>query len=155
MNIEDIFNTIKNKKARFNLVISDCCNDDIFSVNVKSTKPGKTKASGVNWSENNIRALFLNEKPMSILVTAAQSGELAASNDKFGSFFSYFFKSSLETYCSKMQAPTTWDVLIQSAQKQTVLKAKSTYCAKPYIAQNLCKQNPDYITLPKVSSSAR
>ena len=145
LNIETIFNTIKAKKARFNLVISDCCNDDIFSVNAKGTPPGKTKASGVQWSEDNIKALFLNEKPMSILVTAAVSGQRACSNDAFGSFFSYFFKTSMETYCSKLQPPTTWDVVIQSAQKQTVAKASNTYCDKPRIPQNLCKQEPDYI----------
>ena len=146
MNIEDVFNTIKARKARFNLVISDCCNDDIFSVNAKGTKPGKTKASGVDWSEDNIRALFLGPERRSILITAAVSGQRACSNDTFGSFFTYYFKSSLETYCSKMQKPTTWDVIIQSAQKQTASKAGNTYCSKPYIRENLCKQNPDYVT---------
>jgi hypothetical protein len=144
MNIEDIFNTIKAKKGRFNLVISDCCNDDIFSVSPKGSKPGKTKASGVEWSEANLRQLFLSQERKSLLITAAQSGQRAACNDTYGSFFTYFFRASLESYCSKLQKPTTWDVVIQNAQKQTTVKASNTYCDKPYIPKNICKQEPDY-----------
>jgi hypothetical protein len=144
LNIEDIFNSIKAKKARFNLVLSDCCNNDIFSTNVTGTKPLKTKGSGVEWNEDNIRTLFLNKNPMSILATAAQNGQRASSNNDFGGFFSYFFKTSMENYCSKLKNNGTWDLILQDTQKQTIVKAKHTYCDKPYIPENICQQNPDY-----------
>jgi len=144
LNIEDIFNSIKKKGARFNLVLSDCCNNDIFSENAKGTKPGKTKGSGIEWSEDNIRTLFLNKNPMSVLATAASTGQKASSNDDFGGFFSYFFKTSMENYCSKLKTNVTWDLVLQDAQKQTIVKARHTYCDKPYIPENICQQNPDY-----------
>ncbi len=144
INMEDIFVSIKKKGARFNLVLSDCCNNDIFSTNAKGTKPGKTKGSGVEWSEDNIRNLFLNKDPMSILMTSAQSGQKASSNDDFGGFFSYYFKVSMENYCSKLKNNVTWDLVLQDTQKQTTYKAKHTYCEKPYIPANICQQNPDY-----------
>jgi hypothetical protein len=144
MNIEDIFNSIKKKRARFNLVMSDCCNNDIFSTNAVGTKPGKTKGSGIEWSEDNIRTLFLNKTPMSILLTAASSGEKATSNNDFGGFCSYFFKTSMENYCSKLKTNVTWDLVLQDTQKQTIFKARHTYCDKPYIPANICQQNPDY-----------
>jgi len=144
LNIEDIFNLIKTKKARFNLVLSDCCNNDIFSTNAIGSKPLKTKGSGVEWNEDNIRALFLNKNPMSILATAAQSGQKASSNNDFGSFFSYFFKISMESYCSKLKNNGNWDLILQDAQKQTSFKARHTYCDKPYIPENICQQFPDY-----------
>ncbi len=144
LNIEDIFNSIKAKKARFNLVLSDCCNNDIFSTNSTGSKPLKTKGSGVEWNEDNIRVLFLNKNPMSILATAAQSGQKASSNNDFGGFFSYFFKTSMENYCSKLKKDGTWDLILQDTQKQTSFKARHTYCDKPYIPENICQQYPDY-----------
>jgi len=144
LNVEDIFNSIKKKGARFNLVLSDCCNNDIFSENSKGTKPGKTKGSGVEWSEDNIRTLFLNKNPMSVLITAASSGQRASSNDDFGGFFSYYFKTSMENYSSKLKNNVTWDLVLQDTEKQTIFKAKHTYCDKPYIPANICQQNPDY-----------
>lgn len=144
LNIEDIFLAIKKRGARFNLVLSDCCNNDIFSENAKGSKPGKTKGSGVEWSEDNIRTLFLNKNPMSVLATAASTGEKASSNDDFGGFFSYYFKTAMENYSSKLRTNVTWDLVLQDAQKQTIFKAKHTYCDKPYIPANICQQNPDY-----------
>jgi len=144
LNIEDIFNSIKKKGARFNLVVSDCCNNDIFSTNATGTKPGKTKGSGIEWSEDNIRALFLNKTPTSILATAASTGQKATSNNNFGGFFSYYFKTCMENYSSKLKTNVTWDLVLQDAQKQTVFKARHTYCDKPYIPANICEQNPDY-----------
>ncbi len=144
MNMEDIFDMIRKKGARFNLVLSDCCDDDIFSVNATGTKPGKTKGSGVEWSEDNIRALFLNKTPMSILATAARQGQRASSNNNFGGFFSYFFKMSMENYCSKLKTSPTWDQIFQDAIVQTINKANHTYCDKPYIPANICHQEPIY-----------
>lgn len=144
LNIEDIFVAIKNKGARFNLVMSDCCNDDILSANISGTKPGKTRGSGIEWSENNVRTLFLDKKPVSILVTAALSGQRAASNKNFGSFFSYFFKTSLEDYASRSKNNVSWEQLLQEAKKQTILKANRTYCAEPKIPENVCQQVPLY-----------
>lgn len=144
LNVEDIFTSIKKKGARFNLVLSDCCNNDIFSENAKGSKPSLTRGSGVEWSEDNIRTLFLNKIPMSLLATAASSGQKASSNDDFGGFFSYFFKTSMENYSSKLRTNVTWDLVMQDAQKQTIFKANHTYCDKPYVPANICQQNPDY-----------
>jgi hypothetical protein len=144
MNMEDIFNMIRKKGARFNLVLSDCCDDDIFSVNATGTRPGKTKGSGVEWSEDNIRTLFLNKTPMSIIATSAKQGQRASSNNSFGGFFSYFFKMSMENYCSKLKISPTWDQILQDAATQTINKANHTYCEKPYIPANICHQEPVY-----------
>jgi hypothetical protein len=144
LNIEDIFNTIRKKGARMNLIISDCCNDDIFSVNVKGTKPAGTKSSGIQWSEENIRSLFLEKNPMSVLATACTSGERAASKDNFGGFFTHFFKTSLEVNCSKSKSNVSWDQVLQQTKRQTTVKANNTYCSKPFIPANICKQNPVY-----------
>jgi hypothetical protein len=145
LNMEDIFAAIKKKGARFNLVLSDCCNSDIETVNSTGSKPGKTKGSGILWDEDNCRNLFLNKTPQSILATAADNGQRASSNNDFGGFFSYYFKTSMENYCSKLKSNVSWDLVLQDAQTQTINKAKHTYCDKPYIPANVCNQDPYYI----------
>jgi hypothetical protein len=144
LNIEDVYKTIRAKGARMNLVISDCCNDDIFSVNMKLSKPSGTKNSDIKWSEENVRALFINKTPMSILAAACTETERAASHDEFGSFYTYFLKSSLEGHCSKLKSNVSWDLVLKQAMTQTTIKANGTYCDHPRIPANLCKQHPVY-----------
>jgi hypothetical protein len=149
LNIEDVFTTLRKKNARLTLVLSDCCNSDIETVNIKGTPPGKTKSSGVDWSEDNIRNLFLNRARFSVLATAADNGQSAAGNDNFGGFFSYFFKTSLENHCSKLKNSPNWFLVMQQAGLQTTNKALNTYCDKPYIEANVCRQNPLYKVIPE------
>lgn len=142
MNMEDIYNSIQRIGARFNLVISDCCNDDIFSANIEGIKPSKTKGSGIQWDEANIRSLFLSKTPMSLLVSAAQEGQRATSKNDYGGFFTDFFNRSLENHCSKLRANVTWDLVLTQAKTQTTTNVKGNYCATPRIPENACKQNP-------------
>ncbi len=144
LNIEDIFNTITKKPSRFNLVLSDCCNNDIESTNSTGSKPGQTKGSGVQWNQDNCKKLFLDPVRMSVLATAADNGQRACSKNNFGSFFSYFFSTSLESYCSKLKANVNWDQVLQDTKTQTINKAKRTYCDKPYVPENICSQFPNY-----------
>lgn len=144
LNIEDIFNTIKKKPARFNLVLSDCCNNDIESTNSTGSKPGQTKGSGVEWSLDNCRKLFLDPARMSVLATAADNGQRACSKNSFGSFFSFYLATSLENYCSRLKTNVSWDQVLQDTKTQTINKAKRTYCDKPYVPENICNQYPNY-----------
>lgn len=144
MNMEEVFNAIVKKGARFNLVMSDCCNDDIFAASVEVPKPGKTKGSGIEWNEDNIRSLFLNKTPMSFLVTAAISGQRSRTKKGFGSIFTDYFKSSLETHCSKLKTNVTWDLVLQTANTQTTNKVKNSACDKEGQTDNACMQVPDY-----------
>ena len=144
LGMEDIFTNIKKKGARINLILSDCCNNDVAATNIVGSKPMKTKASGLPWSEENIRELFLNKTPISVLATSADEGQKASGNDKFGGFFSYFFKTSMESYCSKLKTHPSWDVVLQTTKMQTIQKATHTYCEKPYVAANICRQSPYY-----------
>ncbi|MFT3705348.1 MAG: caspase family protein [Agriterribacter sp.] len=149
LNIEDIYNQIKSKGARFNLVLSDCCNDDIYSVNIQGTAPPKSRGSDIEWNDDNVRNLFLNSTPVSILATAAQSGQRASSNDRFGGFFSYYFKTSLENYCSKLKHNVSWDMILNESQKSTTVKANRTYCPEPDNPKNICRQTPDFLIAPE------
>ncbi len=96
MNIEDIFLTLKSKPSRFTLVVSDCCNNDPEATSSIAPTPPEPRASDLKWNYENIRALFLNPKKTSLLITAADKNQLATTNPKLGGFLSYYFKQSLE-----------------------------------------------------------
>lgn len=142
LNIEDIYNSIKKKGARLNLVISDCCNTEVTASNAIGTPVPRKKGLLMSYNLENCRALFLNPKPMSILATAADVGQKASSNNKFGGFFSFFFKASMENQLSFFKTKVSWSSLLEDAKKQTIKKAEHTYCDKPYIPENICEQYP-------------
>ncbi len=143
LNIEDIFNAIKSKPtpARLNLVISDCCNTNVIIPKVTTGKGiGKKDGEMRFLSENNLRALYLSSRK-SILITAAKKEQAALTNDELGSFFTHFFKTSMEYHSSIIFKTATWDDIIKTTKNMVEYKAAHTYCAKPFIAENICQQN--------------
>jgi len=147
LNILDVFNSIKGKpkSARLNLVISDCCN----------TIPGKNKIDAKaiggfrdikDWSPDNCRQLFLNPTPTSVLITASDVGQFSAADTTKGSLFTIFFKAALENNITNFKKNVNWDQVVAEAKNATSIKAKHTYCDRPFIPENICAQDP----LPKV-----
>ena len=145
INIEEIYKSIVMKGARLNLVLSDCCNSDPYVTNAIGTPIPKPRDSEMALSASNCIALFMDIKPVSILATAADIGQRATCNSTYGGFFSYFFKASLKNMLGSVKPIANWDQLFQEAQKNTVNKANNTYCDKPYIKENICRQVPRYL----------
>lgn len=142
INVEDIYDSIRKKGARLNLVIGDCCNTDVTASNAIGKPLPRKKGFSMTWNLENCRALFLNPAPRSILVTAADRGQKAASNNDFGGFFSYFFKSSMENQLGFFKKNVNWDNVLNETKKNTITKAEHTYCDSPYIPENICEQYP-------------
>ncbi len=145
MNIEDIFLTLKSKPNRFTLVVSDCCNNDPEATNSVAPTPPEPRASDLKWNYENLRALFLNPKKTSLLITAADKNQLATTNPKLGGFLSYYFKQSLENMlASSNPREVSWFKICEETRAKTVIQAKNTACAKPPIPANGCVQYPIY-----------
>jgi Caspase domain len=142
LNIQDIYDIIDKKGARFNLVLSDCCNDAVEAINTTGIPPPRGKGSGVKWNFENVKALFMNQQRLSLLMTAASKGERASSNNNFGGFFSHFFLSSMTTYLGPDKGNPSWIQVMADAQKQTIFKANHTYCPLPSLPLNVCHQTP-------------
>lgn len=145
VNTEDIFAKIKPLNARFTMVMTDCCNSYIDApVPIVSADP-RPRASGKILSIEKCRALFLNPKRMTLLLTAADIGQYASCNVELGAFFSFYLKGAMENALSdvKTTAPS-WYQVIDEAKAQTINKARRTYCEKPNIPANICKQSPFY-----------
>lgn len=145
VNIEDIYNSIKQKGARLNLVFSDCCNADPNASSNISSNIAQTRSTSMGWSMNNCRALFMDPKPVSVLMTAATKGELSAGNDNIGGIFTFNFREAMESYFGLFYNNVTWSTVLEQAKKQTINKASHTLCPqedeKTY---KPCNQHPVY-----------
>ncbi len=131
--MEDIATSIKNKGARLNLIISDCCNATVDATNPIAREAALSGKKGIFdqfWNTQKCRSLFLNATPNTILAGAAVPGHLAVSNPVFGGYFSNFFISTLETNLSLLSTnpKLTWDDVFNQVKPQTEKKARRTWC---------------------------
>ncbi len=143
VNIEDIYNLIKRKGARFNLVISDCCNNGEDDRNEISCDVPQTRSSAIGWSLENCKALFMSDKPMSILTTAAQKGELSSGNLADGGYFTNQFRTNLTSYFKPFYKFPTWNLVLDDARKTTIETASNGGCGRSINGQQkTLKQHP-------------
>ncbi|QEC69518.1 caspase family protein [Panacibacter ginsenosidivorans] len=146
INIEEVYNLIKQKGARVSLVMSDCCNTLPETPAAVSGEVALTRSSSLGWSLNNCLQLFLPTAPVAILMTAAKKGEMSAGNNSYGGFFTFNFRTSLLNFLSPTHEFTgvSWKSLIDEAQTQTVKKATNTLCNNPDGTRGRCVQHPVY-----------
>ena len=142
LNIESVYQKIKAKGARMNLVFSDCCNNDPSQSSNISTDVASTRTSSIGWDMDNCRALFMNPKPMSILMTAASKGELSAGNPNDGGIFTFNFRETLEKFMGPFSNNVAWNSLVTTARTQTIHKANHTWCKQADDTRKVCVQNP-------------
>lgn len=146
LNIEDIYNRLKQKGAKVTLVFSDCCNTKPETPPAISGEVALTRSSSLGWNLNNCYQLFLPTSPVAILMTAAAKGEMSAGNNSYGGFFTSNFRSALINFLSPafVLNGVSWPKLIDEAQKQTVKKASNTLCNLPDGSRARCVQHPLY-----------
>jgi Caspase domain len=71
LNVSDVYNKIKAKNARLNLIISDCCNSSLGTLKPEGKNFALTAKSLLSWDKSFCYNLFLQSKG-SILATAAK-----------------------------------------------------------------------------------
>ncbi|MGH2552171.1 MAG: caspase family protein, partial [Chitinophagaceae bacterium] len=128
MNVQDIYDTILTKGARFNLVISDCCNDTVAAPKRMWYEPTKKKGVPVP-NFDNLKALFMNyKKQINLLMTAASQDEEAVVTPSFNSYFTYFFLQTLTTYLSPEKGFPTWEQIFEAAKSATYRQVTGLPC---------------------------
>lgn len=129
---EEIFDVIRKKNARFNLVISDCCNSSIEQPKKKGANLPKQRGDDT-WElyYKNTRDLFLNPTA-SILITAAENGQQAiCSKDLNSAYLSAAFVNSLKEYTTSAKPSATWKLLLEASKAGTEKYARMTCCSEP------------------------
>lgn len=129
-NLNDIYDIIKTKGARLNLVIGDCCNDEINFVRSFGKRNKKTRKRRESKSEVNkevCKALFCTSKS-SILIASAKKGQLSIVDDGVGSIFTLKF---IETLNKFIHAPLTvenefpWEKVLEKTKVNTFRLSKT------------------------------
>jgi len=121
------FNTIRNKNARLNIVLADCCNNGI-GVNRRSETPLDDLESKGSYDTDKLKKLFLESKG-SIISCAASPGEYSWVNTAKGGFYTLSFIEALrKEVSSKNRNEPTWE----SVLTETVdgAKAKTERCGE-------------------------
>lgn len=130
---EDVFDILRNKGARMNLIISDCCNSSIEeSTKAPGPKPPGSRGDD-SWDliEVNTRELFLNKTPISVLVSAAKNGEKARCHPSYNGFFTYSFINSIKQFTTKGKSNVTWEQLLETGKAGTHKLAQLACCSDP------------------------
>lgn len=142
LNMEEVYARIKSKGARFNLVLSDCCNNSIEGASaIIPVNMARTRASNLPWDPDNCKALFMNPKPTSILMTAASRDELSCGISS-GGLFTTALRSSLIDFFSKFRNNVTWAELLTEAKNDTIKRADKTAMQGDNGTYTRCKQHP-------------
>jgi len=122
--LADLFELIKSRGARLNIVIGDCCNSMIdFKRNFKggSKVVRNEKKEPVVINKKSCEVLFC-DYAASILVASAGKGEYAVSDDKLGSLFTYSFSKNLKMLMKKeidKSVGLPWGKLLEETTDKT------------------------------------
>lgn len=145
MNVEDIYGLLLKKGARMNLVLSDCCNADPSQNTVLVSGGASQRTTSLGWVPQKCRDLFMSEKPVNLLMTAASKGELSAGTRENGGIFTYMFRETLGKFMGPYETVTSWAAIVDNAAKRTVKKADGTDCRQPDDSYKPCKQQPKVV----------
>ena len=129
-NLADLFELIKHRGARLNIVIGDCCNSQIefkrkFKGGIEALRNEKKAPVVIN--KETCELLFC-DYTASILVASAGKGEYAVTDNKLGSLFTYNFSKSLKMLMKKnvdKNAGLPWAKLLEETTDKTLDLSKT------------------------------
>jgi hypothetical protein len=137
LGLQEAYTIIQGKKARLNIVLADCCNNDI-GINKINNSPYMQMQSKNIYDAVKLRKLFI-EAEGSILSCAASPGEYSWVNNTMGGFYTVSFMQSLREEVSYLNKSTPkWSAILNS----TVQSAKN----KTNMCSNCSAQNGKYYT---------
>ena len=130
-NLSELYEKIKKRGARLNIVIGDCCNNRIkfkreFKGGDDSVRSAKRPRMKIN--THMCKKLFCHATA-SILVAAADRGQFAVSDEKLGSIFTFNFTNNLKILLNTHNNSTQevlWNKLLQETKAMT-FKLSKTY----------------------------
>ncbi|MBL0145844.1 MAG: caspase family protein [Chitinophagaceae bacterium] len=141
-NIEEIFETIKAKDARLNVVISDCCNNLIPYYRRKPNTIATTREPAKGPNRVEMANLFLKNKG-SILMSAATKGQVALTDEELGSIYTFQLSNKLIAALWGNANNVTWEQIITQTNMATSNMSKGYDCGETN-KPSPCFQEPIY-----------
>lgn len=111
--VQRVIDILQAKRARFTLVMTDCCNKTGVGISAKSVM---SKDGGAVLDDekiaSNYRKLFLENKGL-VAVTSSKQGQYSRGGKAHGGVFSYaFFEFALYEACATGEIPATWQSVL-------------------------------------------
>jgi hypothetical protein len=121
--ITKIHTTLKTKKPRFLLTLSDCCNGNVLRTKSKNNQIRNLIIS--EKARDNFKELFLNTSG-DIIATASKKGQVSYYEATLGGYFTLSFCEMLihEANSSNFKMPISWKSILVKVQKSTNELAK-------------------------------
>ncbi|MEO6133582.1 MAG: caspase family protein [Ginsengibacter sp.] len=133
MEMEEVYNQIVKLGARVNIVLSDCCNQDIgvpvpVGKDILKTRFGGFNTTSQSLNMANCNALFFSKEPISIIASSAEIKQLATGNPALGGFFTYYFKALLDKSLYSFGDSKSWLKILLDTKEKARWQALSAEC---------------------------
>lgn len=128
--LEDIYNIIKAKGARLNLVIGDCCNSDV-GISERGGEPTLASRFYFQGKLARLRKLFIESRG-DLIVAAARPNETSCGNSRDGGYFlsSFFSSMAKETSQNATDVPS-WKSIIDRTISSAYYKTQNLRFCEP------------------------
>ncbi len=143
LGLEDVYSLIVKKGANVNLVMADCCNEDVGPIVRLGRGLLATKSIGFGRAKLNIKNaenLFFPSTRNNMIVASADKFQLAAGNPTLGGYFTFSFMSELERNLYTRMPTDAWIKILSDTRNTTRQLALRAICNKETGAR--CDQVP-------------
>ncbi len=142
LGLSDVYNTLKSKGARLNIVLADCCNNYV-GINQTTTTSFLNSQSDNKPDVAKLKKLFVNAHG-SMITAAAHSGEYSWSNP-FGGFFTLSFIQAMKEEISYMSnGNTAWNDVIDYTLRLAKDKSSPALCSNCTLQTGVSYLNVSY-----------
>ncbi len=127
LSLSEVYNTLKSKGARLNIILGDCCNNNI-GLNQMTTTSFLNTQSNNKPDITKLKKLFMNARG-NLIAAAAKQGEYSWANP-FGGFYTLSFIQAMKESISYMNNGTAaWTDVINVATKLAKDKSSPNLCS--------------------------
>ena len=142
MGLSEVYNSFKNKGARLNIILADCCNNFV-GINQTTSSSFLNSQSDNKPDINKLKKLFVNARG-NLICAAAKTGEYSWANP-FGGFFTLSFIQAMKEKISYFNNSTsTWNDIITYTTKLAKDKSSPTLCSNCTIQSGVSYINVSY-----------
>lgn len=127
MGLSEVYTSLKNKGARLNILLADCCNNNV-GLNQTTTASFLNSQTDNKPDINKLKRLFVSAKG-NLVAAAAHSGEYSWSNP-FGGFFTLSFIQAMKEKISYFNSTAPdWNEVVTYTTKLAKDKSSPALCS--------------------------
>lgn len=142
LGLSEVYNSIKNKGARLNILLADCCNNNV-GLNQTTTASFLNSQSDNKPDITKLKKLFTSAKG-TLVAAAARAGEYSWSNP-FGGFFTLSFIQSMKEKISYFNnGNPDWNEVITYTTKLAKDKSSPALCSNCTLQTGVSYVNVSY-----------